>query len=169
MPVLEDDSLNWQAYLRQPFFVPESKKIGYLLNEFREKRIHLAIVVDEFGGTAGMVTLQDVLDEIFGEIREETAKEAQLIQPISETEFLVMAKTPLLELCRTLGLEETMFEEVKGEHDTVGGLLLEMLGKFPKAGEEISFAHLRFMVLAVTARKILQVRLTVLPPKVDED
>jgi gliding motility-associated protein GldE len=173
LPLLKQDkNFRWQSLIRPPYFVPESKRINRLLNEFKEKRLHIAIVVDEFGGTAGIVTLQDILEEIFGEIYDEFDKYELVYSQLDENTFVFDGKTPLLDVCKIAGIPEESFEDVKGENDSLGGLILEITGRFPAQGEVISFKHFKFEVEAVTSKVIKQVKLTVMteePESSDEN
>jgi gliding motility-associated protein GldE len=160
----QDPNLDWHALIRPPFYVPENKKIGSLLNEFKEKRLHIAIVVDEFGGTAGLVTLQDILEEIFGHISEENKPADLVFEQLSPTEFVFEGRTSLLDVCRLLHLDDSFFETVKGEHDSLGGLILELHGKLPEPGTELHFDGFAFVVDAATDRVIERVRVKLPEP-----
>ncbi len=156
-------AVKWQKLIRPAFFVPENKKINDLLQEFREKKIHLAIVVDEYGGTSGIITLEDIIEEIVGEIHDEYDKEPApfTYEKLSDNTWLFEAKTPLNDLCKILEIDDETFDEVKGESDSLGGLILELQGKIPKKGSKISFGTFDFEVTDSDERKINKVKVVV--------
>ena len=133
------EKFGWQDLMRQPFFVPESKKIDDLLGEFQRRRVHLAIVVDEFGGTSGVITLEDVLEEIVGEISDEFDDDDLSYSKLDDYNFVFEASIPLIDLCRVLDLPKDRFDAVDGESDTLAGLVLELAGKFLDKGEVIRY------------------------------
>lgn len=149
----------WQSLIRPAYFVPESKKISDLLDEFKEKRLHIAIVVDEYGGTSGIVTLEDVLEEIFGEINDEFDTEAPDWTKVSDTEFVLEGKILLNDLIRIADLPEEIFDTLRGENDSLAGLILEINGTFPEAGFILEVEHLKFVIDTVTPRRIKKVRM----------
>jgi putative hemolysin len=159
------DSFNWQSLLRPAFFVPESKRINDLLTEFQEKKIHLAIVVDEYGGTSGIITLEDIIEEIVGEINDEFDSESDSIpyRKIDEHNYIFEGKTSLNDFCKITEVEDGFFEEVKGDADTLAGLVLELAGKIPVAGEIVTFMNYIFCVEAADKRRIKRVKVS-LPP-----
>lgn len=161
-------SFEWQKILRtSPFFIPESKKIDDLLKEFQEKRVHIAIVVDEFGGTAGLVTLEDVLEEIIGEIKDEFDDHIEVeYKKINDYNFLFEGKTMINDVCKLIGLETSIFEEIRGDADSLGGLILEMVGRLPKHDEVITFEDYSFKIVSVDKKRIRQVKVTL--PKESE-
>ena len=148
------DSFRWQSLIRPPYFVPETKKIDDLLREFQNNRIHIAIVVDEFGGTSGIVTLEDVLEEIVGEIRDEYDEDEKTYRRINNNTFIFDGKTPLSDFCRILNVPDDEFSDVEGEADTLAGLVLEMKGDFPKVHEKFEHSNFVFEVLDVKERRI---------------
>jgi putative hemolysin len=158
----KDDDFNWIELLRDAFFVPENKRINDLLQEFQEKKIHMAVVVDEYGGTSGIVTLEDIIEEIIGEISDEHD------EPIGEFEYsklddhnyIFEGKTSLNDLCKILDLEDDIFDEVRGESDSLAGLLLELMEKMPERDEKVSFLTFTFTVKAVDKRRIKRVLVT---------
>jgi putative hemolysin len=152
-------NLELRKILRPPYFIPEQKNIDDLLREFQEEKIHIAIVVDEYGGTAGLVTLEDVIEEIVGEIHDEFDDENLLVRKLGDNEWLVSGKTPIYDFKEEL---QVYFEEQE-DVETIGGLLLAVSGNIPKEGEEIHFADLRFRVLKVTRQRIMDVRVSRLP------
>jgi putative hemolysin len=153
----------WQHLIRPAYFVPESKKINDLLEEFKSRRLHIAIVVDEYGGTSGIVTLEDVLEEIFGEINDEFDTEAPDWTQISENEFEFEGKILLNDLIRAADLPEESLDEYRGESDSLAGLILEINGTFPKAGESIRADHLEFIIESITPSRIKRVRMIIHP------
>jgi gliding motility-associated protein GldE len=157
------DDFNWQDLLRPAFFVPENKKINDLLKEFREKKIHFAIVVDEYGGTSGIVTLEDILEEIVGEITDEFDSRENEIQyeKIDDSNYLFEAKTTLNDFCKILNIDDGIFDEVKGDSDSLGGLILELIGQIPKKGENIPFENFVFKIEAVDNRRIKKIMVTI--------
>lgn len=152
----KEDDFKWQALVRDAFFVPENKRINDLLQEFQEKKIHMAIVVDEYGGTSGIVTLEDVIEEIVGEIDDEhdISTEEEFYQKIDENRYVFKAKTTLNDFCKVIGIEDRIFDEVKGESDTIAGLILEILGKIPDPGEKVTWGIFSFTIKSVDNRRI---------------
>ena len=147
--------------LREPFFVPENKKLDDLLGDFRAKKNHLAIVVDEYGGTSGLVTLEDVIEEIVGDINDEFDDDDLAYSKIDDKNYIFEGKTSIKDFCRILDDEdETIFEEEKGESETLAGFILEISGKFPKKGEKITFKNYTFTIEAVDKKRIIQVKAT---------
>ena len=153
-------NFNWQNLLKQPFYVPEHKKIDDLLQEFQDKRVHMAIVVDEYGGTKGIVTMEDILEEVFGEIKDEFDDIDEIsFTKIDELTYQFEGKTPLLELCKILNFTNDYFEKVRGDADTIGGLLMEIEGKIPNKGTKIILHTLSFTIIAADNRRIKRVQL----------
>ena len=159
------EKFGWQDLMRQPFFVPESKKIDDLLGEFQRRRVHLAIVVDEFGGTSGVITLEDVLEEIVGEISDEFDDDDLSYSKLDDYNFVFEASIPLIDLCRVLDLPKDRFDAVDGESDTLAGLVLELAGKFLDKGEVIRYDEFTFLVESTDQRKIIRVKITINPEK----
>jgi gliding motility-associated protein GldE len=158
---LDKTTFKWQNLLREPFFVPENKKLDDLLNEFREKKNHLAIVVDEYGGTSGIVTLEDVIEEIVGDINDEFDDDDFSYSKIDDNNYVFEGKTTIKDFCRVLDNEdEDIFEEEKGESETLAGFLLEISGKFPKRGEKINFNKYTFTIESLDRKRIKQVKIT---------
>lgn len=157
-------NFNWQNLLKQPFYVPEHKKIDDLLQEFQDKRVHMAIVVDEYGGTKGIVTMEDILEEVFGEIKDEFDDIDEIsFTKIDELTYQFEGKTPLLELCKILNFTNDYFEKVRGDADTIGGLLMEIEGKIPNKGTKIILDTLSFNIIAADNRRIKRVQLKLDP------
>jgi len=154
---------DWSTMVRPAFYVPENKRLNDLLQEFRERKIHLAIVVDEYGGTSGLITLEDIIEEIVGEISDEFDKENQQFQyeKLSASTYSFEAKTPLNDLCKILELDDDFFDEVQGESDSLGGLLLELSGEIPEKGAKITYQQFEFCVIDVDARKIIEVEVRI--------
>jgi gliding motility-associated protein GldE len=158
---IDKTTFKWQSLLREPFFVPENKKLDDLLSEFREKKNHLAIVVDEYGGTSGIVTLEDVIEEIVGDINDEFDDDDLSYSKIDNNNYVSEGKTTIKDFCRVLDDEdEALFEEAKGESETLAGFILEISGKFPKRGENINFKNYRFTVESLDRKRIKQVKVT---------
>lgn len=151
----------WQDLIRDPFFVPENKKLDDLLGDFRAIKNHLAIVVDEYGGTSGLVTLEDVIEEIVGDINDEFDDEDLSYSKIDANNYVFDGKTSIKDFCRVLDDEdEDIFEEEKGESETLAGFILEISGKFPKKGEKINFKNYTFTIEALDRKRIKQVKAT---------
>ena len=158
---LNKKTFKWQKLLRDPLFVPENKKLDDLLAEFQEKKNHLAIVVDEYGGTSGLVTLEDVIEEIVGDINDEFDDDDLSYSKIDDHNYIFEGKTTIKDFCKVLDDEdEALFEEEKGESETLAGFLLEISGKFPKRGEKINFKKYTFTIEALDNKRIKQVKIT---------
>ena len=157
------DNFGWQDLIRTPFFVPESKKIDDLLKEFQQRRIHLAIVVDEFGGTSGVISLEDVIEEIVGEISDEFDDDDLVYSKLDDHNYVFEAQTPLIDFCRVLDLPKDIFESVDGESDSLAGLVLELAGKFLEKNEEITYEAFTFKVESMDQRKLIRIKVTVNP------
>lgn len=155
------DNFRWQSLIRPPYFVPETKKIDDLLREFQENKVHIAIVVDEFGGTSGIVTLEDILEEIVGEINDEYDEDEKNYSRINSNTFVFEGKTLLSDFYKILKLDDTIFEDVEGDADTLAGLMLELKGDFPKLHEKIEFQHFTFEILEIVERRIAKVKVVV--------
>lgn len=156
------NSFRWQTLVRPPFFIPENKKISDLLEEFRTNRMHLAIVVDEYGGTSGLISMEDILEEIVGEIRDESDVEEEIIyRTVGANTYIFDGKTLLNDLVKILELSDDFFEGLRGGSDTVAGLFLELLGDIPETGEEVKIGHLTFIVKSKDDRRITEVQIHV--------
>jgi gliding motility-associated protein GldE len=151
------DNFRWQSLIRPAYVVPETKKISELLKEFQAKKIHMAIVVDEYGGTSGLVTLEDVLEEIVGEITDETDEEVPLYKQTGEGKWVFDGKILLNDFYRITGLEDDPFGEVRGDSETLAGLLLELLGEIPVKGREITAGGFRFTIESIEKRRIREI------------
>jgi putative hemolysin len=158
IPHIEDDDFNWQSILRDPFFVPENKKLDNLLKEFQDMKNHLAIVVDEYGGTSGIISLEDILEEIVGDISDEFDDEDIIYSKINDTTYLFDGKISVRDFYRITGVNEEIFDAAKGEAETLAGFLLEITGNFPKKGQKITFNGNIFTVESVDKRRIKQIK-----------
>lgn len=165
----KSSNFRWQSLIRPPYFVPETKKIDDLLREFQENKVHIAIVVDEFGGTSGIVTLEDILEEIVGEINDEYDEEEKFYSKLNYNTFIFEGKTLLTDFCRILNVDDEEFEEVEGDADTLAGLLLEIKGDFPSIHEKIDYKNYTFEVMNVEERRISKIKVTVHPVRNQEE
>lgn len=160
IPHINKKQFDWNKLMRQPFFVPENKKLDDLLKDFQSMKSHLAIVVDEYGGTSGLVSLEDVIEEIVGDISDEFDDENLNYSQLDDKNFLFEGKINLKDFYRIVDVDEELFEASKGEAETLAGFLLEILGNFPKKGQKINFSNLRFTIEAVDKKRIKQVKVT---------
>ena len=160
IPHINKKDFDWKALLREPFFVPENKKLDDLLKEFQSKKSHLAIVVDEYGGTSGLVSLEDVIEEIVGDISDEFDNESLNYSQLDDKVFLFEGKTNLKDFYRILEVEEETFENNKGEAETLAGFVLEILGNFPKKGQKFHFSTVSFTIESVDRKRIKQLKVT---------
>jgi gliding motility-associated protein GldE len=156
----EADDFDWHPLMRPPYFVPESKLIEDLLKDFQARKIHFAIVVDEFGGTSGIVTMEDILEEVIGEIRDEFDEEESANRKLDDNNYLFEGKTMVHDICRMMHLPMDTFDAVKGESESIGGLVLELAGEFPKLNAEVSCGDFIFTVLEVDNNRIKSVKVT---------
>ena len=158
----ETSEFNWMELLRDPFYVPENKKIDDLLNEFQEKKVHMALVVDEFGGTSGIITLEDVIEEIVGEISDEFDQDELVYSKLDDKNYVFEGKIHLTDFYKVIGIDEVeTFEEAMGEADTLAGFVLEVAGKFPEKSEEITFRNYVFKVESLEGRRINRIKVTI--------
>ncbi len=155
-----DDNFEWNSLLRSPFFIPENKKLDDLLKDFQGMKNHLAIVVDEYGGTAGLITLEDVLEEIVGDISDEFDDENIFYSKIDDKNFLFEGKISLKDFYRIVAVDENLFEENKGEAETLAGFILEISGNFPKKGQKLTYENCLFTVETLDKRRIKQIKVT---------
>ncbi|MBQ0007479.1 MAG: gliding motility-associated protein GldE [bacterium] len=162
-------TFKWQTLIRQAYFVPETKKIDDLLQDFQKNRVHMAIVVDEFGGTSGLVTMEDVLEEVVGDISDEYDNETKLYSRIDDRTYLYEARIPLSDFIRSLDFDFDMFEEHLEDADTLAGLILNINGDFPELNEHVLFNNLDFEITELDARRILKVKLTLLDKPTEND
>jgi gliding motility-associated protein GldE len=154
-------NFRWQSLLRSPYFVPETKKINDLLKEFQTKKIHMAIVIDEYGGTSGIVTLEDILEEIVGEITDESDSDELLYRKIDENSYIFEGKIMLNDFCKILSLDEEFFENVRGESETLAGLILELTGEIPQKGHTIDFQNFIFSIESADRRRIKEIKVEI--------
>ena len=157
---IDKEDFDWVTLLRPPFFVPENKKLDNLLKDFQRMKSHLAVVVDEYGGTSGLVSLEDIIEEIVGDISDEFDDEAINFSQIDEKNFLVEGKIYLKDFYRIIDVDEAVFEERKGEAETLAGFLLELLGNFPKKGQQVQFEKCLFTIELVDKKRIKQIKVT---------
>jgi putative hemolysin len=157
----KDDTFNWKYLQHKAFFVPESKKINDLLEDFQKKRMHLAIVVDEFGSTSGIVTLEDIIEEILGEINDEFDEENIVYSKLDEHNFVFEGKITLGDFCRKANIDESVFQEKKGGSDTLAGFIIELCGRIPEKYEKIDFSHVTFTIEAADKRTVQRVKVTI--------
>jgi len=163
LPYIDQEGFDWHKLMRAAYFVHESKPIEDLLKEFQQKRIHFAIVVDEFGGTSGIITLEDIMEEIIGDIRDEFDEEELNYKKIDDNNFIFEGKTLINDVCRVLGLPSDTFEAVRGESDSLAGLIIEISGKFASVNESVSYEQYQFTVLEVDKMRIQRVKVTIHP------
>lgn len=154
-------NFKWLTLVRPPYYVPENKKIDDLLNEFQTKKMHMAIVVDEYGGTSGIITLEDIIEEIVGEITDESDENKIFFDKLSDNEYLFDGKILLNDLYKIIEQDDEIFDAVKGDADTLAGLILELKGDFPKKGERTSYKNFEFTIEAVDKRRIQKIRLCI--------
>ena len=154
-------NFRWQSLIRPPHFVPETKKIDDLLREFQENNVHIAIVVDEFGGTSGLVTLEDILEEIVGEINDEYDDDEKVYSKLNDNTYVFEGKVLLIDFCKILDISDEEFSEVEGDADSLAGLLLEIKGDFLNIHEKIDYQNYTFEILSIEERRIRKVKVTV--------
>ena len=162
LPYLENKQFKWTSILREPFFVPENKKLDDLMNEFQEKKVHLAVVVDEYGGTSGIVSLEDIIEEIVGEISDEFDDEDLVYSKLDSKNYVFEGKTPLKDFYRVLKLEDdSIFEEHKGEAETIAGFVLEISQGFPKPDSKIIFDNYVFVIESIDKKRLKRIKVTI--------
>ena len=161
IPYINSEDFDWKTLLREPFFVPENKKLDDLLKDFQSMKSHLAIVVDEYGGTSGLVSLEDVIEEIVGDISDEFDEENISYSQIDEKNFLFDGKINLKDFFRVIPVNEDIFENRKGEAETLAGFILELLGNFPKKGQKIAFENCLFTIVILDKKRIKQIKVTI--------
>ncbi len=161
LPYIDRKTFNWISLIREPYFVPENKKLDDLLMEFQDKKNHLAVVVDEYGGTSGIVTLEDIIEEIVGDISDEFDDEDLVYSKLDDFNYVFDGKTTLKEFYRVVKIEnEDLFEEKKGESETIAGFVLEIAGSFPKRGEKVRFNNFEFLVESLDKKRLKQIKVT---------
>jgi gliding motility-associated protein GldE len=154
-------SFKWQALLRPPYFVPETKKINDLLKEFQTRKIHMAVVIDEYGGTSGIVTLEDILEEIVGEITDESDEDQTMFRKLDENIYVFEGKILLNDFCKVVDIEEELFEEVRGESETLAGLILELTGDIPQKDQIIKYRNFIFKIESADRRRVKEIRVEI--------
>jgi len=166
LPYIDRKTFNWLSLIREPYFVPENKKLDDLLNEFQEKKNHLAVVVDEYGGTSGIVTLEDIIEEIVGDISDEFDDEDLVYSKLDEFNYVFEGKTALKDFYRVVKIEDDEdFDEQKGESETIAGFVLEIAGNFPKKGEKVVFKDYIFIVESLDKKRLKQIKV-ILPHEI---
>lgn len=160
-------NFKWQSLLRPPYFVPETKKINDLLKEFQAKKIHMAIVIDEYGGTSGIITLEDILEEIVGEITDESDEDSLLFKKLDEKTFIFEGKIMLNDFCKIINTGEDCFESVRGDSETLAGLILELTGEIPQKGRSVVFQDFKFSVESADRQRIKTIRVEIKQDKAD--
>jgi gliding motility-associated protein GldE len=155
------ESFKWQKLIREPFFIPETKKIDTLLKDFQEKHVHMAIVVDEYGGTSGLATLEDVIEEIVGEIHDESDDDDIIYNKVDDHTYVFEGKTTIIDFCKIIDQDPSIFEQIKGESESLGGLILELNSKLPGTGEKITYRNFAFVIVAVDQKRIKKIKVTI--------
>ena len=163
------DNFRWQTLIRPAYFVPETKMIDDLLRDFQANKIHIAIVVDEFGGTSGIVTMEDIIEEIVGDINDDYDDEERTYVKLNDRTYIFEAKTLLSDFYKIMKIDSNIFERVEGDADTLAGLLLEIKGEFPVLHEHLDYEYYHFEVLEMNTRRILKVKVIVDEPQVAEE
>jgi len=148
----------WQSLLRPPYFVPETKKISALLKEFQTKKIHMAVIIDEYGGTSGIVTMEDILEEIVGEITDESDVDETLYRKLDQSTYIFKGQILLDDFCKAINIKEDYFDNDRGESETLAGLLLEIMGEIPQKGNIIEYGRFKFGVESADKRRIKEIR-----------
>lgn len=161
LPYINNSAFDWASLLREPFFVPENKKLDNLLKDFQNMKSHLAIVVDEYGGTSGLVSLEDVIEEIVGEISDEFDDTPVNFSQIDDKNYIFEGKINLKDFYRIIDVNEELFEEQKGEAETLAGFILEILGNFPKKGQKITYENCTFVIESVDQKRVKQIKVTI--------
>ncbi len=162
LPFLDTKDFQLKELLREPLFIPENKKLDDLMLEFQEKKVHLAIVVDEYGGTSGLVSLEDVIEEIVGDISDEFDDDNLLYSKVDDNNFIFDGKTSLHDLCRIVKIDKEIFDEYKGDAETIAGFILEISNSFPKKNSKINFMQFIFKIESIDKKRIKQIKLTIL-------
>ncbi|MDQ4139205.1 MAG: gliding motility-associated protein GldE, partial [Bacteroidota bacterium] len=153
---------NWQTLIRPPYFVPEIKKVDDLLKDFQERHVHMAIVVDEYGGTSGLLTFEDVIEEIVGDIKDEFDEEDEIVySQINENTYIFEGKTSLADFCRIIGSPTDVFEPVRGKNESIGGLMIELFSKIPQDGEDTEFDKFKFVIESADNKHVKRVKVYV--------
>ena len=161
LPFLDKKEFNWLSILRKPFFIPENKKLDDLMQEFQEKKIHLAIVVDEYGGTSGVISLEDVIEEIVGDISDEFDDDSLLFSKIDNSNYIFEGKTSMKDFYKILSIDSKSFDAFKGDSETIAGFILEISQSFPKINSKVIFENYTFTIESVDKKRINQVKVTI--------
>ena len=161
LPFLDKKEFDWLSILRKPFFIPENKKLDDLMQEFQEKKIHLAIVVDEYGGTSGIISLEDVIEEIVGDISDEFDDDSLLFSKLDNSNYIFEGKTSMKDFYKILNIESTIFDRLKGDSETLAGFILEISQSFPKINSKVVFENYSFTIESVDKKRIKQVKVTI--------
>lgn len=169
LPHIDEDEFDWHKLIRPAYFVHEGKLIEDLLKEFQLKRQHFAVVVDEFGGTSGIITLEDIMEEIIGDIKDEFDEDDLHFKKLDDANYTFEGKTLINDVCRVMGLPSDEFEAVRGESDSIAGLVLEIAGKFVAINDVVTYENYDFTILSVEKMRITRVKVTINPPKPAED
>jgi gliding motility-associated protein GldE len=159
--IQKSDSFHWQSLIRPPYFVPEKKKINELLNELQTDKIHMAIVVDEYGGTCGIITMEDIIEEIVGDITDEFDDEEINFSRINENNFIFEGKTLLNDFYKIVEVENNIFDEIKGDAETLAGIILELRGEFPVIYDKIKYKQFTFTIEEIDKRRIIKIKTTI--------
>ena len=169
LPYLNNsEDFDWHPLMRPPYFVHEQKPIEDLLQEFRTKRIHFAVVVDEFGGTSGIITLEDILEEVIGEIKDEFDDEESVNKKIDDFNYIFEGKTMINDACKAMKLPINAFDHIRGDSDSIAGLMLEIAGEFPKVDETFESGDYKFICLEINKNRIDKVKVIIHPKENDE-
>ena len=160
LPHIDKKDFEWQELIRPVFFVPENKKINDLFQDFRTKKIHIAIVVDEYGGTSGLVTLEDIVEEIVGDISDEFDKEPENdnYKKIDNNTYIFKAQISIIDFCRVFAIDDDYFKEIEGESDTLAGMILEMEGRIPEAGFKCAYQNFTFEIVESDKKHIVKIK-----------
>lgn len=158
---IDKEDFDWKTLIREPFFIPENKKIDNLLKDFQNMKSHLAIVVDEYGGTSGLVSLEDIIEEIVGDISDEFDGDNVNFSKLDDKNYLFEGKTNLKDFYRVIEVDEELFESTKGEAETLAGFILEVLGNFPKKDQKIAFENCTFTIESVDKKRVKQIKVTI--------
>ena len=161
LPFLDKNDFDWLSTLRKPLFIPENKKLDDLMQEFQEKKIHLAIVVDEFGGTSGVISLEDVIEEIVGDISDEFDDDSLLFSKLDNYNYVFEGKTSMKDFYKILNIDSSPFDKLKGDSETIAGFILEISQSFPKTNSKIVFENYTFTIESVDKKRIKQVKVTI--------
>ena len=169
LPHIDKDTFDWYTLIKPGYYVHEGKLIEDLLREFQQKRIHFAIVVDEFGGTSGIITLEDIMEEIIGDIKDEFDEEDLHFKKIDNSNYIFEGKTLINDVCRVIGISSDAFDEVRGESDSLAGLIIEISGKFAAINETVHYKEYAFTVLAIDRMRIQRIKLTINAPAPEQE